>query len=437
MCSPLGLLTCRALSSPESPARTACTSPSCCSARATRSSAWSAGRTTPSETLVERDRPRGPDPHRRPARPSSPAPRARGRAAGRGLQPRCDLLRRVLVGERPADLGGHRAWACSTCSRPCGCTAGDDADAVRFYQASSSEMFGKVQEVPQRESTLLWPRSPYGVAKVFGHYMTINYRESYGMHASSGILFNHESPRRGPEFVTRKITLAVARIALGSAGRARRSATSMPSATGASPATTSRRCGACCSSPRLTTTSSRRARRTRSREFLDVAFGAVGIDDWSQLRRRQDPRVLPPGRGRPADRRPVQGARASSAGSRQVDFAELVDDDGRRRPRGAAPPPEWREPVTTALVTGVTGQDGALPRANDWCAEGVEVHGLVRTTDDARAARASMPGLSAARRATCADGDGARAHRAERAPDEIYNLAGHLLGRPILGGTDR
>jgi GDPmannose 4,6-dehydratase len=93
--------------------------------------------------------------------------------------------------------------------------AGDDIGRVRFYQASSSEMFGKVQQVPQTEETLLWPRSPYGVAKVFGHYMTINYRESYGMHASSGILFNHESPRRGPEFVTRKVTRAVARIALG------------------------------------------------------------------------------------------------------------------------------------------------------------------------------------------------------------------------------
>src|SRR5918999_1116711 len=91
----------------------------------------------------------------------------------------------------------------------------DQSDRVRFYQASSSEMFGKVQEVPQRETTLLWPRSPYGVAKVFGHYMTINYRESYGMHASSGILFNHESPRRGPEFVTRKVSRAVARINLG------------------------------------------------------------------------------------------------------------------------------------------------------------------------------------------------------------------------------
>ncbi len=93
--------------------------------------------------------------------------------------------------------------------------AGDAPDRVRFYQASSSEMFGKAQEVPQRETTLLWPRSPYGVAKVFGHYMTINYRESYGMHASSGILFNHESPRRGHEFVTRKVSESVARISLG------------------------------------------------------------------------------------------------------------------------------------------------------------------------------------------------------------------------------
>jgi GDPmannose 4,6-dehydratase len=86
---------------------------------------------------------------------------------------------------------------------------------IRFYQASSSEMFGKVQEVPQRETTPLYPRSPYGVAKVYGHWITVNYRESYGMFACSGILFNHESPRRGLEFVTRKITHAVARIKLG------------------------------------------------------------------------------------------------------------------------------------------------------------------------------------------------------------------------------
>lgn len=86
---------------------------------------------------------------------------------------------------------------------------------IKFYQASSSEMFGKVQEVPQKETTRFYPRSPYGVAKVYGHYMTVNYRESYGMFACSGILFNHESPRRGLEFVTRKISNAVARIHLG------------------------------------------------------------------------------------------------------------------------------------------------------------------------------------------------------------------------------
>lgn len=87
--------------------------------------------------------------------------------------------------------------------------------SIKFYQASSSEMFGKVQEIPQRESTQLWPRSPYGSAKAFAHHTTVNYRESYDMFACSGILFNHESPRRGPEFVTRKVTQAVARIKLG------------------------------------------------------------------------------------------------------------------------------------------------------------------------------------------------------------------------------
>jgi GDPmannose 4,6-dehydratase len=92
---------------------------------------------------------------------------------------------------------------------------------IRFYQASSSEMFGKVLEVPQSEDTPFYPRSPYGVAKVYGHYITVNYRESYNLHASSGILFNHESPRRGLEFVTRKVTDGVARIKLGLASELR------------------------------------------------------------------------------------------------------------------------------------------------------------------------------------------------------------------------
>ncbi len=197
----------------------------------------------------------------------------------------------------------------------------DDPSRVKFYQASSSEMFGKVQEVPQRESTLLWPRSPYGVAKVFGHYMTINYRESYGMHASSGILFNHESPRRGPEFVTRKISSAVARISLGlqenmSLGNldAQRDwgfagdyvdamwrMLQQPEADDYVVATG----------------------ETHSiREFLDLAFAHVGIDDWEKYV-LQDPRFFRPAEvelliGDPTKAREVLGWTPS------VDFPGLV-----------------------------------------------------------------------------------------------------------------
>ncbi len=92
---------------------------------------------------------------------------------------------------------------------------GAENNSIRFYQASSSEMFGKVREIPQSEKTPFHPRSPYGCAKVFGHHITVNYRESYGLYACSGILFNHEGPRRGVEFVTRKVTNAAARIRLG------------------------------------------------------------------------------------------------------------------------------------------------------------------------------------------------------------------------------
>src|SRR5436190_8315616 len=90
-----------------------------------------------------------------------------------------------------------------------------DPRGIKFYQASSSEMFGKVQETPQRETTPFYPRSPYGIAKAYGHWITVNYRESYDMYCCSGILFNHESPRRGLEFVTRKVTDGVAKIKLG------------------------------------------------------------------------------------------------------------------------------------------------------------------------------------------------------------------------------
>ena len=114
---------------------------------------------------------------------------------------------------------------------------------ARYYQASSSEMFGRARETPQSESTAFYPRSPYGVAKVYGHFITVNYRESFGMHASSGILFNHESPRRAPSFVSRRITQGVAAIKLGLDDRARARETSTSAATGATRRSTSRRCG--------------------------------------------------------------------------------------------------------------------------------------------------------------------------------------------------
>ena len=169
---------------------------------------------------------------------------------------------------------------------------GSDDNSIRFYQASTSEMFGEVRETPQTEMTPFHPRSPYGCAKVFGHYITLNYRESYNLFACSGILFNHEGPRRGLEFVTRKITNAVARIKLGLqneiilgnldskrdwgyAGDYVRAMWLMLQhdtpedfviATG----------------------------ETHSiREFLDLAFAEVGIDDWTPYV-RQDPKFLRP-----------------------------------------------------------------------------------------------------------------------------------------------
>ncbi len=200
--------------------------------------------------------------------------------------------------------------------------AGDDPSRVRFYQASSSEMFGKAQEVPQRETTLLWPRSPYGVAKVFGHYMTINYRESYGMHASSGILFNLESPRRGHEFVTRKVSEAVARISLGLqdgitmgdldakrdwgfAGDYVEAMWLMLQQDHADDYVIS-----------TGTTHS-------IRDLLDVAFARVGVDDWSGLV-TQDPRYM-----RPAEVQLLLGdstkARETLGWTPTVGFTELVE----------------------------------------------------------------------------------------------------------------
>jgi len=195
-------------------------------------------------------------------------------------------------------------------------------ERVRFYQASSSEMFGATRESPQHETTQFHPRSPYGVAKVFGHYMTQNYRESYGAWACSGILFNHESPRRGFEFLTRKVTHAVARIALrrqevlavgnmdvsrdwGFAGDYVRAMWLMLQqdepddyviATG---------------------------ENHTVRELLEIAFSRVGIDDWRPYV-VQDPRFF-----RPADISILLGdaskAQAELGWKPQVDFRQLIE----------------------------------------------------------------------------------------------------------------
>ncbi|GIG25990.1 GDP-mannose 4,6-dehydratase [Cellulomonas denverensis] len=200
--------------------------------------------------------------------------------------------------------------------------ASDDPSRVRFYQASSSEMFGKVQQVPQSESTLLWPRSPYGVAKVFGHYMTINYRESYGMHASSGILFNHESPRRGPEFVTRKVSQAVARISLGlqdSLTLGNLDARRDWGFAGDYVDAMWRMLQQDTPDDYVVSTG-----ETHSiRELLDVAFARVGITDWSPYV-AQDPRFM-----RPAEVDLLIGdstkARTQLGWEPQVGFTQLVD----------------------------------------------------------------------------------------------------------------
>ncbi len=199
--------------------------------------------------------------------------------------------------------------------------ARDDLSRVRFYQASSSEMFGRVHEVPQRETTLLWPRSPYGVSKVYGHYLTINYRESYGMHASSGILFNHESPRRGPEFVTRKVSLGVAAIKLGRQDRlvmGNLDAQRDWGFAGDYVEAMWRMLQQEVADDYVVATG-----ETHSiRELLDVAFGAVGIEDWEPYV-EQDKRFF-----RPAEVDLLIGdptkARAQLGWQPRVDFESLV-----------------------------------------------------------------------------------------------------------------
>jgi GDPmannose 4,6-dehydratase len=198
---------------------------------------------------------------------------------------------------------------------------GVDANPIRFYQASSSEMFGKVRETPQTELTAFHPRSPYGVAKVFGHHMTVNYREAYGIHASSGILFNHESEKRGLEFVTRKITNSLARITLG-----------LQDSITLGNLDSARDWGFAGDYVQAMWLMLQQeapddyviatGETHTIREFLDEAFACAGIDDWSGYV-KQDPRFE-----RPAEVDLLMGD-ASKAGEKlgwepKVDFQGLV-----------------------------------------------------------------------------------------------------------------
>jgi GDPmannose 4,6-dehydratase len=204
---------------------------------------------------------------------------------------------------------------------------------TRFYQASTSEMYGKVRETPQTELTPFHPRSPYGVAKVYAYFITMNYRESYGLHASNGILFNHESPRRGLKFVTRKITDGVARIKLGLADELR---------LGNLDAT--RDWGFAGDSARAMWLMMQQdepddyviamGHEHSVRQFCEIAFSRVGLD-YQRLRGR-GPGVLASGRGAPPVRRLDQGAREARLGARgHVRGAR--GDDGRCGPGAGRP----------------------------------------------------------------------------------------------------
>ena len=163
---------------------------------------------------------------------------------------------------------------------------------IRFYQASSSEMFGKVRETPQTEMTPFHPRSPYGVAKVFGHFSTVNYRESYGLHASSGILFNHEGPRRGAEFFTRKASLAVARIKLGIQEKLSMGNLDFRRDWGFAPDYVEAM-WMMLQQPEPDDYVIATGENHSGREFLDLAFKEVGVDDWAPYV-EQDQRFMRP-----------------------------------------------------------------------------------------------------------------------------------------------
>ena len=192
---------------------------------------------------------------------------------------------------------------------------------TRFYQASTSELYGLVQEIPQKETTPFYPRSPYGVAKLYGYWITVNYREAYGMYASNGILFNHESPTRGETFVTRKITRGVARIEVGLEDTVYLG-NSRPSATGAMRGTMSRACTRSCRRTAPDDFVLATGETCSVREFVELRFcGSRPCDRMARQGRRRNRRrqqdwqdrgshrsdLFPSDRGRPSDRRCQQG----------------------------------------------------------------------------------------------------------------------------------
>jgi len=198
---------------------------------------------------------------------------------------------------------------------------GGSPNPIRFYQASSSEMFGKVRQTPQNEQTPFHPRSPYGAAKVFGHYTTMNYRESYGLYACSGICFNHESPRRGLEFVTRKITNGVARISLGLQNKLTLGNLDAARDWGfAGDFTEAMWLMLQQDEPDDYVIATGETHTIR--EFLDLSFAAVGIDDWEPYV-ETDPRFI-----RPAEVDILTGdaskARAGLGWKPRLSFPELV-----------------------------------------------------------------------------------------------------------------
>ena len=209
---------------------------------------------------------------------------------------------------------------------------------IRFYQASSSEMFGKVREVPQTELTPFYPRSPYGVSKVFGHYITVNYRESYDLFACSGILFNHESPRRGLEFVTRKVTDGVARIKLGLADSLALGNLDAYRDWGfAGDYVRAMWLMLQQDQPDDYVVATGIAHSVR--DLVEMAFAHVGLD-WQKYV-RIDPALPAARRGRSPDRRPDQGAdRARLGPERRLQGAGR--DDGGRGSRAACRVDRWQ-----------------------------------------------------------------------------------------------